>query len=39
MAAKNAGVFDVLVDRGEHLPDVEASLTIESLEELEHLLK
>ncbi len=38
-AAKNAGILDVLILRGEHkLPKVKASLTINSLYELERIM-
>jgi phosphoglycolate phosphatase-like HAD superfamily hydrolase len=38
--AKNAKVFDVLVDRGEHTyPDINPSLRIKSLYELKYLLE
>jgi phosphoglycolate phosphatase-like HAD superfamily hydrolase len=40
MAAKNAGVFDIFLARGEHeFPDITPSLKIHSLYELRKFLK
>jgi len=40
LTAKNAGVYDVLIDRNEHIfPDIKPSLTINSLYDLRRLLK
>ncbi len=39
-AAKNAGIFDILVKRGEHeFPNINPSLAVHSLYELRHILK